>query len=56
MIEFILNDWKNFVRGLSFFGGILIVLYLVLRLAIQHGFNRKLEKLKGDINGELEHL
>ena len=50
------TDWKDFVANLSIFGGLLAVAYVVLRLAIQHGFNAKLANLKGELDRKLEIL
>ncbi|MCK2018857.1 hypothetical protein [Peribacillus frigoritolerans] len=47
-------NWHEFIKNLPMFGSLLAGAYFVLRLAIKHGFNAKLENHKNDLNTKLE--
>ncbi|RFB42528.1 hypothetical protein [Bacillus sp. dmp10] len=56
IFNYLSNDFFNFFGKISFTAGAFAVLYFLLKIAVQHFFNRNIAKYTGEINQELEKL
>lgn len=48
------KQWDTFISNLGLFAAIAILLYFVLKKTIEHGFQRQLTRLKGDVDHEVQ--